>query len=251
MQKCILDKVGKINKRKGERIMWTRKELKTNAKGLLKANYWKAFFASLITALFTAGSSSSSNQSASDEAQQAMASMDGVDASTILAVVGIVLAACVVIFLVSLLFSVFVSGPFRVGAQKLLLNCKEGTAKCGDVLFAFKNSYLNVAKTMFLQGLYIALWSLLLVVPGIVKAYEYRMVIYLIAENPGMSSKEAFAKSREMMKGQKWNAFILDLSFIGWHILGVCTLGILETFYVMPYTLLTNAELYHALKAEN
>lgn len=231
--------------------MWTRKELKTNAKGLLKTNYWKAFFAALITSLFTAGSSSTSNQSASGEAQQAMASMDGIDASAMFAVMAVVLGACAVIFLVSLLFSVFVSGPFRVGAQKLLLNCKEGTAKCGDVLFAFKNSYLNVAKTMFLQGLYIALWSLLLVVPGIIKAYEYRMVIYLIAENPGMSSREAFAKSKELMTGQKWNAFVLDLSFIGWHLLGACTLGILELFYVMPYNQLTNAELYHALKAEN
>ena len=254
MQKGIfnkINKINKINKRKGEPIMWTRKELKTNAKSLLKANYWKAFFASLITALFTAGSSSSSGQNASDEAQQVMVTYDGVDASTVLATIGLILGACAVIFLVSLLFSIFVSGPFRVGAQKLLLNCKEGTAKCGDVLFAFKNSYLNVAKTMFLQGLYIVLWSLLLVVPGIVKAYEYRMVIYLIAENPGMSSGEAFARSKEMMKGQKWNAFVLDLSFIGWHILGVCTLGILETFYVMPYALLTNAELYHALKTEN
>lgn len=231
--------------------MWTRKELKTNAKGLLKTNYWKAFFAALITSLFTAGSSSTSNQSASGEAQQAMASMDGIDASAMFAVMAVVLGACAVIFLVSLLFSVFVSGPFRVGAQKLLLNCKEGTAECGDVLFAFKNSYLNVAKTMFLQGLYIALWSLLLVVPGIIKAYEYRMVIYLIAENPGMSSREAFAKSKELMTGQKWNAFVLDLSFIGWHLLGACTLGILELFYVMPYNQLTNAELYHALKAEN
>lgn len=231
--------------------MWTRKELKTNAKGLLKANYWKAFFAAVITGLFTAGSSSTSSQSASDEAQQVMASFDGIDTSTLLVALGLILGACAVVFLGSLLFSVFVAGPFRVGAQKLLLNCKEGTAKCGDVLFAFKNSYLNVAKTMFLQGLYIALWSLLLVIPGVIKAYEYRMVIYLIAENPGMSSKEAFAKSKEMMNGQKWNAFVLDLSFIGWHILGICTFGILETFYVMPYTLLTNAELYHALKTEN
>ena len=62
--------------------------------------------------------------------------------------------------------------------------------------------------------------------------------------------KEAFAKSKEMMQGNKWNAFVLDLSFIGWHILGVCTLGIVEIFYAAPYNFITDAELYHALKNE-
>ena len=88
----------------------------------------------------------------------------------------------------------------------------------------------------------------MLFVPGVVKAYEYRMVEYIMAENPGMKPKEAMAKSKAMMQGQKWNAFVLDLSFLGWDILSLCTLGIVGTFYAEPYQMLTNAALYEKLK---
>ena len=69
-----------------------------------------------------------------------------------------------------------------------------------------------------------------------------------VAEHPEMTRQEAFAESKQMMDGNKWDAFVLDLSFIGWTLLGVCTFGILLVFYVEPYIYLTRAELYHALK---
>ena len=80
--------------------------------------------------------------------------------------------------------------------------------------------------------------------PGIVKSYEYRMVPYILAENPGMNRSEAFAISKQMMNGQKWDVFVLDLSFIGWHLLSGITLGIVGIFWVNPYVQATNAELY-------
>lgn len=86
------------------------------------------------------------------------------------------------------------------------------------------------------------------VIPGIVKAYEYRMIPYILAENPQMSYKDAFAESKRMMTGNKWKAFVLDWSFILWDILAIFTCGILMIFYVRPYQELTNAEFYHALK---
>nr|DAM70348.1 MAG TPA: Protein of unknown function (DUF975) [Caudoviricetes sp.] len=86
---------------------------------------------------------------------------------------------------------------------------------------------------------------------GIVKSYEYMMIPYLLAEHPEMTRQEAFAESKRMMDGNKWNAFVLDLSFIGWTLLGICTVGILLVFYVEPYIYLTHAELYHALKNNN
>ena len=101
---------------------------------------------------------------------------------------------------------------------------------------------------MFLKALYVFLWSLLLVIPGIIKGYEYRMIPYILAENPGIDTKEAFAMSKQMMDGNKWNAFVLDLSFLGWIILSVFTCGILAVFYVNPYIYMTDAELYVALK---
>ena len=75
---------------------------------------------------------------------------------------------------------------------------------------------------MFLRDLFTALWSLLLVVPGIVKHYEYLMVPYIIAENPAMDYKEAFQISKQMMDGEKMEAFIMDLSFLGWYLLTSC-----------------------------
>lgn len=97
------------------------------------------------------------------------------------------------------------------------------------------------------MGLYIFLWSLLFIIPGIVKAYQYRMVPYILADRPELDQKEVFALSKQMMDGEKWNAFVLDLSFLGWHILGIITAGILEIFYIAPYVNLTNAQLYLTL----
>lgn len=101
---------------------------------------------------------------------------------------------------------------------------------------------------MFLMNLYTALWSVLFIIPGIVKSYEYRMIPYLLAEKPEMDKTEAFKTSKSMMDGNKWNAFVLDLSFILWDILGIITLGLVEVFWVGPYKLLTGAALYDALK---
>ena len=73
------------------------------------------------------------------------------------------------------------------------------------------------------------------------------MIPYLLAENPNLTGEEAFALSKQMMNGQKWNAFVLDLSFIGWNILSGFTLGILSALYVQPYKNFTNAALYEEL----
>ena len=115
----------------------------------------------------------------------------------------------------------------------------------------FKNGYAHIGMIMFLRGLFTGLWMLLFIIPGIVKSYEYMMIPYLLAEHPEMTRQEAFAESKQMMDGNKWDAFVLDLSFIGWTLLGVCTFGILLVFYVEPYIYLTRAELYHALKNNN
>ena len=96
--------------------------------------------------------------------------------------------------------------------------------------------------------LFIWLWSLLFVIPGIIKEYEYRLVPYIVSENPTISYKDAQAESKKLMKGNKWKTFILDLSFIGWDILSAFTLGMLEIFFVGPYKASTEAALYETLK---
>ena len=84
----------------------------------------------------------------------------------------------------------------------------------------------------------------------VIKTYEYRMIPYILAENPRIKRKEAFELSKQMMKGNKWKTFILDMSFFGWNFLSVLTLGILSIFYVNPYNAATIAELYATLKTK-
>ena len=91
------------------------------------------------------------------------------------------------------------------------------------------------------------LWLLLLIVPGVIKAYEYSMIPYLLAENPNLSASQAFSLSKQMTTGQKMDLFVLDLSFLGWIILGLicCGIGIL---FVLPYPEATRAKVYLILK---
>jgi len=165
------------------------------------------------------------------------------------AMVFVFLIVFAVVLVLAFALSAFLLNPIEMGCDRFFyrnLNENEEVAK--NVLFAFDHNYINVVKSLFFRDLYICLWSLLFVIPGIVKAYEYRMIPYLLAENPNLTTKEVFAKSKAMMTGQKWKAFVLDLSFIGWELLSLLTCGILSIFYVAPYENATNAALYEALR---
>jgi uncharacterized membrane protein len=142
----------------------------------------------------------------------------------------------------------FVNLPLEVGTCRFFFKNQKADAKVAEVAFAYDNCWKNIAVTMFFRDLFTFLWTLLFIIPGIVKAYEYRMIPYILAENPDMKREDVFALSKKMMDGEKWHAFVLDLSFIGWHILGALTAGVLEVFYVVPYQSSTNATLYEALK---
>ena len=100
---------------------------------------------------------------------------------------------------------------------------------------------------MFHYDIRIALWYLLFIIPGIYKQYQYRLVPYILAERPDMPYREVLQRSAALMNGHKWKAFLLDLSFIPWHILGIITCFIVEIFYAAPYQALTSAALYRRL----
>lgn len=146
---------------------------------------------------------------------------------------------------------IFLTAPLEVSIKRFLLfNRCSDQADLKELSYAFRYSYLNIVKVLFFQFLYIFLWGLLFWVPGIIKSYEYRMIPYLLAENPNLSKDEAFAISKRMMDGEKWEAFVLDWSFIGFYILSIFTFGLLSIFYVTPYKVLTDTELYAALKGK-
>ena len=156
-------------------------------------------------------------------------------------------AALSVICLVSACLRLLVFNPIEVGCRGFFSRNTEEPAGLEEVKTGF-HPYGRTVGAMFLRDLLIFLWSLLCIIPGIIKHYSYRMVPYILADDPTIGAREAITLSREMMDGQKWNTFVLDLSFIGWDILSALTLGLLGVFYVNPYKHCTGAELYQVLK---
>lgn len=260
-------------------MKWSRKELKQVAKGALPGNYWKTIFISFALLVFNQGTTFSAAQSTITEIPGTISSIsDNLNRSTrvnirvVVILVVLTFGLTLAFAFVKVLAAVFLKNPMEIGAGRFLLRTNEhvwrmrevdetGLAKedvereeienkgeIMDLLYYFDHGYMNVIKTEFIGDVYIFLWSLLLVIPGIIKSYEYRMVPFILAESPTMETREVLELSRNIMYGNKWQAFLLDMSFIPWHILGVVTLGIGEILYVNPYTNLTDACLYRKLK---
>lgn len=174
--------------------------------------------------------------------------IDGEDVIVGLIAIVIILIVFFFILAVFIAADIFLINPFDVGGKRFMRKSVEDVAQVKEIAFAYDHSYKNVVKVMFYRDLYTFLWTLLFVIPGIVKMYQYLMVPYILSETPDMDYREALDKSRDMMNGHKWKAFVLGLSFILWDLLGLLTLGMVELFYVNPYRNLTFAALYEELK---
>lgn len=228
--------------------MWNRKELKAKGKTAFKANYWKSVLSALLLSIAVGGAAFvTANGADKDELS---AQLGNLTDAQIFAVLMIVLGVVATIVLVAAIIRIFLLNPLEVGCQRFFVENSKNPAELSELGFGFKNHYGNVVATILLRDVFLFLWSLLFVIPAIVKTYSYRMVPYIVAENPDMKATDAITLSRNMMKGHKWNAFVLDLSFIGWYLLSCLTLGLLAFFYVSPYHYATNAELYGALKSK-
>ena len=244
--------------------MWTRRELKERAKAAFKANYWRCVLVAFILALLIgggAGSSGRKNETAdlTTEQQKAMALLaeddnlgrlvEGMEKLSALpsSKIKISLGG---LGLVGFLLSILVFNPLIVGCYRFFLQNSRGPAELNELGAGFRGDWGNVVLVMFLKNLFLALWTMLFIIPGIVKAYAYRMVPYILKEHPELSGTQAITLSRRMMKGHKGDAFVLDLSFIGWILLSALTFGILHLFYVGPYIQATDAELYKVVRAD-
>lgn len=232
--------------------MWSISELKQRAKTDLKNNYWVAVLFSVVYAFITcigAGNGSGSSQPVSDGDLNSLDNVLSSDyGAAIMGIVGVTLMAAVV---ASVIIGLFIRNPMRVSYARFNLDCSEGTGTFGTIVYGYKSNIARNAFGLFATDIIIALWSLLFVIPGVVKAYSYMLVPYILAENPSVTAKEAREMSASLMNGNKWRAFMLDCSFIGWGILSVFTFGLLAVFYVTPYAALTHAELYKALNGDN
>ena len=109
--------------------------------------------------------------------------------------------------------------------------------------------WMKVSLAMLKYSIYQTLWTLT-VIGGVIKYYSYSQVPYILAENPDLTGREAITLSRRMMRGHKWERFLLDCSFIGWSILGACTFGLSEVFYSLPYQSASFCEYYVRLRGK-
>jgi uncharacterized membrane protein len=139
------------------------------------------------------------------------------------------------------------SGAFALGFVGYFLKRIRGEEITLTNIFDGFKRFWPAFVLSFFSALFIALWSLLLLIPGIIKAYAYSMAYYILYDNPGMSTLEAIKKSQIMMKGYKGKLFLLHLSFIGWFLLGALSFGI-AYLWIYPYMCLSIANFYENLK---
>lgn len=221
--------------------MWENSELKQRAKAVLsRFGYWTPFFATIITGLLM--TDPSNILSIVSEFPSFESFYQNSEYATIL------YSFFTPILIFSFAVNLFVGYPILVGMNRFFMENRESGANVERVFWVFKSgNYFNVVKIMFLMNIKIFLWSLLFIIPGIVKSYEYYMVPYILAENPGIDSARAFELSKEMTRDEKFDIFLLALSFIGWYLLGAITCGI-GILFLEPYYQATFAELYQVMR---
>lgn len=227
--------------------MWNRQQVKEQAKIIMKRNYWKMFVVTLLAGLLTG------EKTTIIERVQNFASTNiSYDTSPIFYSSNfqyIFYTFISIASILGILYTIFIGNVIVVGKSRYFIKNHDVNPELGEIFSGFKGNYLNVVKIMFLMNLKILLWLFLFIVPGFIKAYEYSMIPYLLAENPNLSAFQAFSLSKQMTTGQKMDLFVLDLSFLGWIILGLicCGIGIL---FLQPYPEATRAEVYLILKQQ-
>ena len=236
--------------------MWTRALLKANAKTVLRRSYWRVFLMCLIASLLSGGVNLNFNtsdaQAGYQGASQVFSHLIGGDLLS--ALLGMAFAmvsalALVLVLAAALCWGILISPVIDVGQCRYMIQNRAGTVSLGTLFSGFTNSYWNTVSGMFYANLRIFLHFLLLIVPGIIKMYQYTFVPFLLAENPDLDPARAAEISALMTDGEKWNIFVLDLSFLGWNLLGGLLFGI-GTLFVHPYYQATRAELYAAMRAK-
>lgn len=144
---------------------------------------------------------------------------------------------------------ILVLGPLEYGMAYIFLKqARDGQpVQMGDMFRGFQDDFGGTLLIGLMTGLFTFLWSLLFFIPGIVKAYSYSMVYYIKVDHPDYDWKMCIDESRRMMNGHKWEKFVLDLSFIGWILVGSLCLGV-GTLWVTPYMTAAEANFYESIR---
>jgi len=140
-----------------------------------------------------------------------------------------------------------IEGPLMLGFTIFIIGVARREKPSIETLFKGFENFVNAMLVGIIQMVLIFLWSLLFLIPGIIKAYAYQMSYFILNEEPTIDPMAALKKSEQMMEGHKWQLFCLHLSYIGWILLGILTAGIL-LFWVVPKINLATYEFYLDLK---
>lgn len=231
--------------------MWSRIELKTRAKAVLKINYWKALLVSFLITLAggnPGGIPFSSNFRSSTQTRDLPGSFVDSSGDFFPYLIVFIILGVIIFSLVVLALRIFVGYPLEVGGRRYFILSAESNYELNTLGYGFsKPKYFNIIKSMLLRDIFNFLWYLVLIIPGVIKFYSYSMVPYILSDNPNIGPKRAIELSRQMTNGHKFNMFILDVSFIGWYLLGLL-LFFIGIFFVLPYVNATKAELYLVLR---
>ena len=228
-------------------MWWERSQLKEKAKHSLRAYYWLAVGACFIGAMLGGSSGGSINLSAPSSYSSMTNSLRDMGRISPEFLLGVFIGMMIGIIIglgLGLVIIAFLGNPIRVGLCRFFMEGRSSRASFSTLFWAFKEGrYMKVVKITFKASLKIFLWSLLFIIPGIIKSYEYLYVWYIAAENPDIDPERALELSKNMTENDKMNIFVLDLSFLGWNLLAALTCGV-GFIFLNPYIQATYAELY-------
>lgn len=159
------------------------------------------------------------------------------------------IATYIAIFAVVIGIALFILGSIvEVGYMKFNLDLvdRQKEAEIGT-MFGYFQFWKSAACARFLKGVYVLLWSLLFIIPGIIAAYSYAMTSYILAENPELTASEAIERSKQMMSGNRWRLFCVQISFIGWGILSVLLTFGIGGLWITPYKQTATAAFYREI----
>lgn len=145
--------------------------------------------------------------------------------------------------------SLLVMGPIAYGVASMFLKQTRTGEKMdiGDIFNGFKDDFSNTFLIGLMTMIFTVLWSLLFIIPGIIKSYSYSMAMYIKVDHPDYDWKQCIDESQRMMQGHKWELFVLDLSFIGWLFVGACCCGV-GTLWVNAYMAAAHSQFYENLR---
>ncbi len=222
--------------------MWTRGEIKSQALAVLKESYWLAFLVSFV-AMFVGGFGAppSFNWNMGEPGSN----MPFEFAPWVIA--GMILTG-LVIFCLAFAFRVFLGYPLEVGIRKYFVESQHYKFDLNNLGYSFnKTRYWDIVAAMLWKGFLTFLWFLLFIIPGFIALYAYRMVPYILGDNPNIGYQRAVRLSSQMTNGHKIGIFLLDISFLGWFLLGFLAL-LVGTLFVRPYVNAANGQLYLELR---